>query len=104
MVTAPKVLIIDDSSTQCLYMRQALQSAGYQVLVANDGPEGLRMMAHDAPQCLVLDIILPGMNGFEVCRHLRSQEAWRTLPIIIVSSKTRLQTVSGLCDRARMPT
>lgn len=87
MVAAPKVLIIDDSSTQCLYMRQALQSAGYQVLVANDGPAGLRMIAQDSPQCLVLDIILPGMNGFEVCRHLRSQEAWRTLPIIMVSSK-----------------
>ncbi|GHO83380.1 hypothetical protein KSZ_13860 [Dictyobacter formicarum] len=45
------------------------------------------MLAQDAPQCVVLDIILPGMNGFEVCRHLRSQEAWRTLPIIMVSSK-----------------
>ncbi|GCE19953.1 response regulator [Dictyobacter kobayashii] len=87
MVTTPKVLIIDDSPTQCLYMQQALQGAGYQVLVANDGPQGLRMIAQDPPQCLVLDIILPGMNGFEVCRHLRSQEALRSLPIIIISSK-----------------
>jgi len=87
MVTAPKVLIIDDSSTQCLYMRQALQGAGYQVLVANNGVEGLRIISQDSPQCLVLDIILPGMNGFEVCRHLRAQEAWRDLPIIMVSSK-----------------
>ncbi|GCF08195.1 response regulator [Dictyobacter arantiisoli] len=87
MVTTPKVLIIDDSTTQCLYMRQALQGAGYQVLVANDGQEGLRLMKQETPLCLVLDVVLPGMNGFEVCRHIRSQEAWRTVPIVMVSTK-----------------
>jgi CheY-like chemotaxis protein len=87
MVTTPKVLVIDDSNTQCLFMRQALQSAGYQVLVANDGQEGLRIMKLESPQCLVLDIVLPGMSGFELCRYIRAQEAWHTLPIIMVSTK-----------------
>jgi twitching motility two-component system response regulator PilH len=68
-------------------MRQALQSAGYQVLVANDGQEGLQLMKQESPQCLVLDIVLPGMSGFELCRYIRAQDAWRTLPIIMVSTK-----------------
>jgi CheY-like chemotaxis protein len=88
MVTTPKkVLIIDDSNTECLFMRQALQSAGYQVLIANDGTQGLRMLPQERPQCLVLDIVLPGISGFEVCRQLRSQDLWRDLPIVIVSTK-----------------
>ncbi|GER88783.1 hypothetical protein KDW_29450 [Dictyobacter vulcani] len=87
MATTPKVLIIDDSSTQCLFMQQSLRSAGYQVVVANDGKQGLRIIAQENPQCVVLDIVLPGMNGFEVCRYLRSQDAWRTLPVIMISSK-----------------
>ena len=88
MVTTPKVLIIDDSNTECVLMRQALQSAGYQVLIANDGAQGLHMLSLDRPQCLVLDIVLPGMSGFEVCRQLRSQPAWRDLPIVFVSTKS----------------
>lgn len=87
MVTTPKVLVIDDSNTQCLFMRQALQSAGYQVLVANDGQEGLRIMKLESPQCLVLDIVLPGMSGFELCRYIRAQDGWHNLPIIMVSTK-----------------
>jgi twitching motility two-component system response regulator PilH len=87
MVTTPKVLVVDDSNVQCLFMRQALQSAGYQVLVANDGQEGLRILKQEAPQCLILDIVLPGMSGFELCRYIRAQEAWRTLPIVMVSTK-----------------
>ncbi|GCE27434.1 hypothetical protein KDA_29180 [Dictyobacter alpinus] len=88
MVTTSKVLIIDDSATQCLFMRQALQNSGYQVVVANDGKQGLRMIAQENPQCLILDVILPGMNGFELCRYIRSQEAWRALPVLMVSSKS----------------
>lgn len=87
MVTTPKVLIIDDSNTECLVMRQALQGAGYQVFIANDGTQGLRVMSQERPQCLVLDIVLPGISGFDVCRQLRSQDIWRDLPIIIVSTK-----------------
>jgi CheY-like chemotaxis protein len=87
MVTTPKVLIIDDSNTECLFMRQALQGAGYQVLVANNGHQGIQLLAQENPRCLILDIVLPGMSGFEVCRHIRSQSAYQNMPIIMVSTK-----------------
>jgi Response regulators consisting of a CheY-like receiver domain and a winged-helix DNA-binding domain len=87
MVTTPKVLIIDDSNTECVLMGQALQRAGYQVLIANDGIQGLRLLSLESPQCLVLDIVLPGMSGYDVCRQLRAQDSWRDLPIVMVSTK-----------------
>lgn len=87
MVTTPKILIIDDSNTECLFMRKALQGAGYQVLVANNGYQGIQLLTQENPRCLILDIVLPGMNGFEICRHIRSQSAYQEMPIIMVSTK-----------------
>jgi len=68
-------------------MQQALQSAGYQAVVATDGYQALTMLPLEQPQCLILDIVLPGMSGFEVCRQIRSKDVWKNVPIIIVSTK-----------------
>jgi CheY-like chemotaxis protein len=87
MIGAPKVLIIDDSTTSCFYMAQALQKAGYNVITASDGQEGMMRILQEHPQCLILDVILPGISGFALCRQLRAQDALRSLPIILVSSK-----------------
>ena len=86
--SAPKVLIIDDSTTACLYMAHALEKAGFQVITAADGREGMMKLLRDQPHCLILDVLLPGTNGFAFCRQLRSQDALRGLPIIMVSTKT----------------
>ena len=82
-----KILIIDDSATECLFMKKALADVGYQTLVANDGYQGLKILLREKPDCLILDIVLPGISGFEVCRQIRSQSLTRDLPIIIVSTK-----------------
>ncbi|HLI87710.1 MAG TPA: response regulator [Ktedonobacteraceae bacterium] len=87
MIGAPKILIIDDSTTSCFYMAQALQKAGYNVITASDGREGMMKLLQEHPQCLILDVILPGISGFALCRQLRTQDALRSLPIIMVSSK-----------------
>jgi CheY-like chemotaxis protein len=82
-----KILIIDDSATECLFMQRALSDVGYQTVIANDGYEGLKLLLREKPDCLILDIVLPGISGFEVCRQVRSQSFTRDLPIIIVSTK-----------------
>jgi CheY-like chemotaxis protein len=87
MRNVPKILIIDDSSTSRFYMASALQKAGYQVLASGDGAEGFTLVLHEPPDCLIVDIVLPGMGGFEICRRLRSRAALRALPIIMVSTK-----------------
>jgi DNA-binding response OmpR family regulator len=87
MAYAFKVMIIDDSTTECLYMTQALQQAGYQVSYAMSGREGLRQVMVERPHCLILDVVLPEMNGYEICRSLRTQMAFKQLPILMVSTK-----------------
>jgi len=83
----PKVLVIDDSATVCLFMASALEKAGYQVIIATDGREGLMKALQERPDCLVLDVVLPGVSGFDVCRQLRAKDPLRRLPIIMVSVK-----------------
>ena len=84
---APKVLVIDDSVTVCLFMASALEKAGYQVIIATDGRDGLMKALQERPDCLVLDVVLPGVSGFDVCRQLRARDPLRRLPIIMVSVK-----------------
>jgi CheY-like chemotaxis protein len=83
----PKILIIDDSTTSCLHMAQILQKSNYQVVTAMNGHEGLTRMQMEQPQCLILDVILPDISGFEVCRRVRASDPMRLVPIIMVSSK-----------------
>ena len=87
MVNAPKVLVIDDSATSCLLMARALQKAGYQVVTANDAHLGLTKALQERPHCVIIDVVLPGVSGFGLCRQLRSLDPQRNLSIIMVSTK-----------------
>ena len=97
MINAPKVLVVDDSATSSLFISKALRKAGYFVITAADGKEGLSKAFQERPHCLILDVVLPGMSGFGVCRHLRAMDPQRNLSIIMVSSKnTPLDQTWGL--------
>jgi CheY-like chemotaxis protein len=87
VVNAPKVLVIDDSATSALLMTRTLRKAGYDVVTATDGAEGLAKAVRERPHCLVLDVVLPGVSGFGVCRQLRALDPERNLSIIMVSGK-----------------
>ena len=87
MVVAPKVLIIDDSATLRLLMARALQKSGCQVSVASNGTEGLNKALQERPHCIILDVVLPGLNGFSLCRQLRAMDPEHDLAIVMVSSK-----------------
>lgn len=88
MVFAPRILIVDDSATLCLIMARTLQKIGYQVLTASNGQEGLSKALSERPHCVILDVVLPGISGFSLCRQLRSMDPQRTLSIIMVSTKS----------------
>ena len=97
MVNAPKVLVIDDSATSSHFISQTLRKAGYQVITAANGKEGLSKAFQERPHCLILDVVLPGISGFGVCRQLRAMDPQRNLSIIMVSSKnTPLDHTWGL--------
>jgi len=94
---APKILIVDDSISTCLFMAQALEKAGYQVITASNGQEGWTKALQERPHCLVLDVVLPGISGFSLCRQLRAIDPQRSLSIIMVSTKnTVLDSTWGL--------
>jgi CheY-like chemotaxis protein len=69
-------------------METILRNDGYRVKSVGDGREGLTMVQRELPRCVILDVVLPGMSGFEVCRHLRANDRLQGLPIIMVSTKS----------------
>lgn len=87
MVHMPKILVVDDSPTSSLFMVQALGKGGYHVITAANGREGWIKALQERPQCVLLDVVLPEISGFSLCRQLRSIDPHRTLAIIMVSSK-----------------
>ena len=87
MRNATTVLIIDDSVSARLFMAQTLEKVGYRVITAADGHEGVTKALQERPHCVILDVILPGMSGFDVCRRLRAGDPDHRLPIILVSTK-----------------
>ena len=82
-----KILVVDDSPTICLFMTRALEKAGYRVITASNGNEGLQKTLYERPQCIVVDVVLPGISGFSLCRQIRALDPHRRIPIIMVSTK-----------------
>lgn len=80
-----KILVVDDSPTQLSMMRAPFEAQGYQVITAADGEEALAMVASENPQLVVLDVIMPKLNGFQACRKIKTLR--QDLPIILLTSK-----------------
>ncbi len=79
------VLVIEDDPTLRMGLRATLRSAGIRVIVANDGPSGLEAALSERPDLVLLDVMLPGMNGFEVLETIRQRNA--DLPILMLTAK-----------------
>jgi DNA-binding response OmpR family regulator len=89
------ILVIEDDETLRTVLEMGLSSAGYRVLVAADGREGICLAAAHAPHLVLLDVTLPGPNGFDVCRELRHNGFHA--PIMMVTGKTdEVDRVVGL--------
>lgn len=89
------VLVVEDDASITLGLRINLEGEGYRVLTAEDGERGLAMARADDPDVIILDVMLPTMNGFEVLQALRAEG--RTMPIIMLSARTNeIDKVTGL--------
>jgi two-component system phosphate regulon response regulator PhoB len=82
-----KVLVIDDEKDIVALLRYHLEKAGFQCLEGVDGAMALRLVREHRPDLLILDLMLPGMDGLEVCRHLRQDAATARLPILMLTAK-----------------
>lgn len=81
-----KILLIEDDKLLRSLLVKKLTSAGYEMMTACDGQEGLELMRGDAPQLILLDIIMPRKSGFEVIKEMKKDENLKNIPIIIVSN------------------
>ena len=82
----PRVLIIDDSPDALEAMRSLFEQNGYEVAVALDGPRGLELARSQKPACIVLDIKMPEMSGFQVCQSLKSDPVCERIPIVVLTA------------------
>ncbi len=92
-----QVLVIEDSPTQGLRLKLVLEKAGLTVDLVPTGREGLSRAVSRAPDVIVLDVNLPDIDGFEVCRSLKEKPATETIPVIMLTVKDRAaDTLTGL--------
>lgn len=84
-----KVLIAEDEPNIVASLEFLLRRSNYEVRVARDGEEALRLVASFAPHLVLLDVMMPRKSGFEVCRHIRGNPAWRNVKVMMLSAKGR---------------
>jgi len=80
-----KILLVEDDQILCRFLRSRLEGQGYRVTTAADGEEALRAVARDQPDAIILEILLPELDGLSVCRHLRGNPETAQLPILVLS-------------------
>jgi len=84
---SPRILVIDDSASTCFFIATALQQAGYEVGTTLTGKQGLVKALTFHPHCLILDVLLPDISGYALCRQIRQSPSGQALPLILISSK-----------------
>lgn len=88
-----KILLVDDSPTSLLWQRLILEPEPYEILVANDGEEGVRVARQSKPDLVLLDVVMPRMDGFEALRQMRAEVALRETPILMVTTRSEMVNV-----------
>ena len=81
-----RILVVDDEPQNIRLLQIRLQADGYTVLAANGGQEALKLVQAEAPDLILLDIMMPGMNGFEVCQQIRAEETTQFIPVVMVTA------------------
>jgi len=83
------ILIVDDEAYIVTSLEYVMQSAGFEVAVAYDGEEALEKIAENVPALIILDLMMPKLDGFEVCQKIRENPLWKDIRIIILTAKGR---------------
>jgi CheY-like chemotaxis protein len=103
-----KILLVDDSMTALMMNRMLLSKAGCDIVTARDGREAIERALAERPDLIVMDIVMPQMNGFEACKRMRSMPAMRQTPIVLVTTRGEAESIatgfaSGCTDYVTKP-
>jgi twitching motility two-component system response regulator PilH len=85
-----KILLVEDSPTQAYATTKVLERNGYQVIVARNGEEGIDFAREQRPDLVIMDVVMPGANGFQATRRLSGDHNTRHIPIVMLSSKDQV--------------
>jgi DNA-binding response OmpR family regulator len=86
---AKKILIVDDELHIVKMLENRLKQAGYEIITASDGQDGLEKARKEKPDLIILDLMLPKMDGYKVCRMLKFDEEYKHMPIILFTARSR---------------
>jgi DNA-binding response OmpR family regulator len=86
-VTIKTILVIDDDPVSCRLTQALLTAQGYQVVATADAPEGLEVAMKHSPDLIILDVMLPIINGYNFCRLVKSEKECQRIPIILLTSR-----------------
>ena len=81
------ILIVDDSPTELHLFKGMLEKSGFEILVADSGEEGIRQAESARPDCILMDVVMPGMNGFQATRKLTQDPRTSDIPVIMITTK-----------------
>lgn len=84
-----RIMVVDDSPTDVEWLRAVLAKAGYEVITAGSGQAALDLARAQPPACIVMDVVMPGVNGFQATRSLARDPATQHIPVIVVSAKSQ---------------
>jgi two-component system, NtrC family, response regulator AtoC len=93
VVAAARILVVDDRPTNIKALRMRLAAVGYEVLEAANGPEALRLVEEQGPDLILLDVMMPGMDGYEVCRRIKERQGEDFVPVIMVTARAETEAV-----------
>jgi twitching motility two-component system response regulator PilH len=82
-----KVLVVDDSPTERHVLTEILQKAGYLVVIAESGEQAVEVAKREVPDLILMDVVMPGMNGYQATRTITRDEITRNIPVIMCTSK-----------------
>jgi twitching motility two-component system response regulator PilH len=101
-MTMTQIMIVDDSPTDAHLLERLLQKNGYQTLRADTGDEGIEVARRMKPDLILMDVVMPGLNGFQATRELSSNPETSSIPVIIVTRKSQqVDRVWGMRQGAR---
>ena len=86
-MTIQKILLVDDSMTELHHLSTLLGQRGFEVSTASSGDEALRMLDHERPDLILMDVVMPGKNGFQLTRTITRDPRFADLPVIMCTSK-----------------
>ena len=97
-----KILLVDDSKTELHVLTELLTKRGYQVRSAENGEDAFKRLAEERPDLVIMDVVMPGQNGFQLTRQITRDPRWLDLPVILCTSKNQeTDRVWGLRQGAR---